>query len=274
MNKSKQERIRDNQRRSRARRQEHLADLEKRLSDCHSTCREADLQREAFRDLQQENARLRELLALSGLDSAWIESQVRQRDNQPQDSKSSLRSLKPKIRINDQGDSLGSAQLASKEASASPFLDLGTAGEDDPEHDFISAANVSQFATVLNMQYLQADSCLSDGSSSARGGCCPRASSEEQTQATGPSHTETTSFCCDTFHVSPNGPLLKSSENTILCSVAKEMIDQYNVNSQNMDLIKARLSMGFSRPTFPGQGCRVNNQLLFDVLNEISSNLS
>lgn len=37
--KTKQERIRDNQRRSRARRQEYLSDLEKRLSECQLTCK-------------------------------------------------------------------------------------------------------------------------------------------------------------------------------------------------------------------------------------------
>src|ERR1700744_4814614 len=76
--KSKQERIRDNQRRSRARRQEYLADLERRLKECHVACREAELQRTAFADLQVENARLRDLLHYAGINSDFVDGFPRQ----------------------------------------------------------------------------------------------------------------------------------------------------------------------------------------------------
>ena len=72
--KSKQERLRDNQRRSRARRQEHLADLERRLKEYYVICRDADIQRVAVTDLQAENARLRELLNHAGISSDVVES--------------------------------------------------------------------------------------------------------------------------------------------------------------------------------------------------------
>src|ERR1700761_3593159 len=71
--KSKQERIRDNQRRSRARRQEYLADLERRLNECHVHCPDAYLQRSAFPDLQAENARLRDLLSYAGISPDVVE---------------------------------------------------------------------------------------------------------------------------------------------------------------------------------------------------------
>ncbi|OQV08973.1 hypothetical protein CLAIMM_13165 isoform 1 [Cladophialophora immunda] len=71
---SKQQRVRDNQRRSRARRREYLAELENQLQQCHIICREADLQRNAFAELQAENARLRDLLKNAGISPDDVES--------------------------------------------------------------------------------------------------------------------------------------------------------------------------------------------------------
>ena len=85
---SKQAGICNNQRRSRARRQEYIAGLEQRLRDCHTTCREADLLRSAFVDLQKKNDLLRALLSFAGVTSDNIDSFVRQEDhpNSPQRS--------------------------------------------------------------------------------------------------------------------------------------------------------------------------------------------
>ena len=94
-----QARIRDNQRRSRARRQEYLRDLERRLRECYVACREAELQRSAFQELQAENPRLRELLGLVGVSKALIQAFVRHDDAQVQSPTSALRQLKPKLAV-------------------------------------------------------------------------------------------------------------------------------------------------------------------------------
>ena len=78
-------------------------------------------------------------------------------------------------------------------------------------------------------------------------------------------------FCCDTFMVPANGPLLEGDRNAVLCSVAKDMIYQYNIPPGDMDAIKLRLATGFSQSTTSGGGCRVDGQLLFEVLNEINA---
>src|SRR5690349_13922990 len=106
---SRRERIRDNQRRSRARRQEHLTNLEKRLAECHTVCREADLQRAAFREMQLEIARLRELLGLAGVQNSLINAYVKQGNTLQNESAPSLRPLRPKITASD----TPSSQLAS-----------------------------------------------------------------------------------------------------------------------------------------------------------------
>lgn len=87
----------DNQRRSRARRQEHLADLEKRVAASHAACREAELQRGAFRDAQIENTRLRDLLRIAGVNDATVQSYVNQGISQARSADSTHRTLRPRI---------------------------------------------------------------------------------------------------------------------------------------------------------------------------------
>ena len=72
--KSKRERIRDNQRRSRARKQDYLEDMEQRLKKCQVAFREAELQRAVFADLQVENAHLRDLLNHIGISADVVEN--------------------------------------------------------------------------------------------------------------------------------------------------------------------------------------------------------
>ena len=81
-------------------------------------------------------------------------------------------------------------------------------------------------------------------------------------------------FSCMVFGNKATGPLQASHDNTVLCSLAKEMIGQYNINEEDLEQIKARLAAGFAPPANPGESCRVNNQLLFEVLNDISVRLS
>ena len=80
--KSRQERIRDNQRRSRARSREYLADIERRLEEYQVACREAELQRVALADLQLENAHLRDLLTYVGINADVVERSCRQNISQ------------------------------------------------------------------------------------------------------------------------------------------------------------------------------------------------
>lgn len=57
--------------------------------------------------------------------------------------------------------------------------------------------------------------------------------------------------------------------NTTLCAIAEDLINQYNVREVDIDDIKRRLWSGF-RSGQPGDGCRVQNNILFQVLDEIS----
>ena len=276
--KSRQARIRDNQRRSRARRQEHLQDLEKRLQECHVTCREAELQRTAFKELQIENARLRQLLDLVGVNPALTNTFLQQDDNHPQGGPGSLRQLKPKMPIQPiQGRrpevmkvvTTGSELLP----SSATIPSLSSASSNTSTHS-VSPAN---FEPILG--YSVQHRALSSTSALPLVGL-HESHSHSQSQFQGGNMFANEaysdqSFCCMVFGNRANAPLHPADSNsTVLCSLAKEMIDQYNIDGEELELIKNRLAGGFAPPIAPGESCRVNNQLLFEVLNDISGRLS
>jgi hypothetical protein len=60
--------------------------------------------------------------------------------------------------------------------------------------------------------------------------------------------------------------------NSTLCAIAEEMINQYNTKKVDIDEIRRRIWSGF-RAGANGSGCRVQNHVLFQVLDEISSDV-
>ncbi|EXJ85461.1 hypothetical protein A1O1_05825 [Capronia coronata CBS 617.96] len=279
---SKQERVRDNQRRSRARRRQYQTDLQRRLNECHSTCREAALQRAAFADLQAENARLRNLLKSAGFDPDLVGSAGRtgpQSGPQPcrgQASDASSRLLKPKLQsteqpacqtvysalqpvLEEQACYVESSFPLSLQGSQSAHnaLTVGTHSEDAIQHDFSSPS----FPTPAALAQLPSTSL----------GLFQEWLVGYDTDAS--SVSSDSSFSCDAFQVPANGPLLPDNGNTVLCSIAKSTIEQYGPTPVQMQGLEARLATAFSRPTAPGLGCRVSSQVLFQVLNEMESPL-
>lgn len=59
--------------------------------------------------------------------------------------------------------------------------------------------------------------------------------------------------------------------NTTLCAIADELISQYNTRGVDRAEIQQKLWLGFRKGLNSGDGCRVQNQLLFQVLDEISN---
>ncbi|KAK5072029.1 hypothetical protein LTR51_006513 [Lithohypha guttulata] len=287
--KSKQERIRDNQRRSRARRQEYLADLERRLSECQLTCREADIQRAALIELQIENTRLRELLALAGINEQFVEhyvsQAVSQAANYPQETNPALRQLKPKIVTVDASRTLSSSSM---QATPRP---RGT--QNNPSHTSQSVVRTTPDGTTPptpgviyphSSPYTAPqhtshnfDWLYQQGRTTPQPGPQPRFQQQQQQQQQPPPiHSQpyqppTDVLMCDAFGVAAHGPVRVADENSVLCSVAKQMIEQYNISPAEMKQVKLKLSQGFCRSAYPGSGCAVDNQVLFQVLNELSS---
>ena len=269
--KSKQERIRDNQRRSRARRQEYLADLERRLRDSHTVCRDADLQKSAFLDLQRENGCLRHLLTLSGVSPDVIETFIRQHaapDEPNGTPASSMRQLKPRLQISP--SHLAPSQRPADHSRSTSAQSHRT--NRSPSGD--SATTTSTNFGSHDDRKLYGNTLTSQGQHSQDLGFAPQMSLDwlfEQPSTMSANRGGEDFFCCDSFLVPSNGALLENDSNSVLCSVARDLISQYDIPPQDMETIKLKLATGFSRSTSPSSGCRVNNQLLFQVLNEVSA---
>lgn len=268
--KTKQERIRDNQRRSRARRQEYLTDLEHRLRESHATNREAELQRIALINLQRENVCLRKLLCAAGIANDVVDIFVRQHTKEGgEGNSSSMRELRPKLSVPMEVDQHATAQ-ASSVSNVNGLLTRhssqstpGTQATTPPFPGFDPFQSIPLDTTVPATSREQyADFSPSpDMSWDFDPALFAAASTAEQEPP----------FCCGTFLVRASGHVPDEDRNSILCSVAKDLLDQYNIPPQDMDTIKLRLATGFSKPTAPGKGCRINNHVLFSILNEISA---
>jgi hypothetical protein len=69
-------RVRDNQRRSRARRRDYVAELERKIHECNvhglARCAPDVVPQDTILRLEEENRKLRELLALAGVEQALV----------------------------------------------------------------------------------------------------------------------------------------------------------------------------------------------------------
>lgn len=282
--KSKQERIRDNQRRSRARRQEYLADLERRLSECQLSAREADLQRSAFIELQIENTRLRELLALAGVNEQFVDHYVSQAVSQaahfPNESNPALRQLKPKITPVDPGRTLSSSslpppnrqqlspqQLASRSDPQIPTIPT-TADGVTPHTPAMSYTSSSGYQ--ISPMPMNNPTTFDWRYQSGRSTPIQHPSHQSQHMQAQQFRHQSDVLICDTFGIPARNVPTIADETSVLCSVAKQMIEQYNIPPAEMEQVKIKLSEGFCRPAYEGGSCCVQNSKLFEVLNELS----
>lgn len=77
---------------------------------------------------------------------------------------------------------------------------------------------------------------------------------------------------CDCLPDDDSVPTNKDVLNTTLCAIAEELINQYNTRGVDMTEIQKKLWDGFCKGGATGEGCRVQNHILFQVLDEISNN--
>ena len=267
---SKQERIRDNQRRSRAKKQHHIQELEQRLRDSQIKCGESHAQLVIIQDLQHENARLRELLEATGVDQAVVASFLARRKapdaSGTMESGATLRQLKPKISLEHPQRGQWDARLPIMMSAPAAALDLlapqshmamnyaddsfqpRSSLEPASTEDFGSPMLGAHFDVLLPMSMPPRNLTLPSRSSSRQSG-----------------------FICDSFYVPNSGPLQLPTDATIQCSLARSFISRYGVSGEEMHLVALRLSIGFAAPDASGQGCRVNKGLLMEVLNELGA---
>jgi hypothetical protein len=272
--KTKQERIRDNQRRSRARRQEYLADLERRLKESHAACREADLQRAALADLQAENARLRELLNYAGISAEIVQGFGRQSiSSQTSQASSALhRQIKPKYQPTVLKATSGPSSTLKREDTYDS-IESATSSTSSLATSTPPAVSSAAYVGPQEMTFQSAAS--TGGLTYSTSGDLSSSSTYPWMMASGmqdPSRASNVSFRGETYLTPPSGRLLPDSgDNTVHSSVAEHLIERYDPTPAELDEIKARMANGYSAPRYSEQGYRVNTQLLFDTMQDMNS---
>lgn len=230
------------------------------------TCRDADIQRAAFLEVQIENARLRELLTLSGVNEDFIDNYVSQAVAQsgqyPRETNPSLRQIKPKIgsmevtrpQVN------GVHHVASRKSSMTPNsstsqLDLSGATTSAPSY----AATSPYTSTVPTMTDIPSSNTFDW--------------LYQQSQST-TNHSDTGDLSCGPLDMTMRRDARVADDATVLCSVAKQMLAQYNIPAHELEQVQAKLSRGLCRPAYPGAGCAIDNQTLFHVLSDLMNRYS
>ncbi|KAJ5351120.1 hypothetical protein N7452_000094 [Penicillium brevicompactum] len=207
-------RVRDNQRKSRARKQEYVKELEQRLAACEEKAKQDDIKsRLITQKVEADNRHLKALLGKLGITPGFIEQYLQQ---------ASAAVVNGKIAI---------------PAAQRP--------EDSPKSR--PAAETQRVSGSPQTEKV----------------------AENTTESTDKAKQESTdpSFCgCQS-----EGQTTSDEDvlNSTLCAIAEEMINQYNTKGVDVEEIRQRIWSGF-RAGVDGTGCRVQNHVLFQVLDDIS----
>lgn len=225
-------RTRENQRKSRARKQEHVQDLEQKLAVCQDDARRKDVEhRLAMQKLEAENRKLRRLLSFGGLPSNAVDQYVQAADDPAMARKVAIPALR---------------QSEIRPAVLSQTTD-GAAGSKDKEQSPACRGGAADGGVSLDT--------------------APHVPQrQEQSQK-----CQSVCSCPQDDDCNGSWPADEDVLNTTLCAIAAELISQYNTRGVDMEEIRRKLWAGFRKGLSSGGGCRVQNQVLFEVLDEISN---
>ncbi|KAK0129215.1 hypothetical protein ONS95_001150 [Cadophora gregata] len=255
-------RVRNNQRRSRARRREYVAELERKLKECEvegvPTC--SIVPEDTIRRLQEENRKLRELLRQVGIEQITVEQYLTNHDdNNPRETVG--------IVVNELVASAG-LQIPSWTSDVVEADSLQAAAATLPE--YIDELLVDTFLNLPDDSFSDPDlgRLLDTAQEGPVSDPIMLPSHSPSALCTAPSSStpaDAPSFFC------PESSLPVTSQcdtETTLCSDAYEMLRQHNKKGVDMIEIGIRLWNGFTKGD--ERGCKVENKLLFSVLEYIS----
>lgn len=327
-------RVRENQRKSRARKQEYVRELEQRLATFKNEAQQRDIQhRLASQKLEAENRHLRTLLGSLGISAELVQQYLQLADQGTAvNRKVAIPAMQRPVELpalsqstcsetNPRSSSVhasSSSAYSSATDSSTPTESTGTptsymsvtyaptAGAPIPSPS-ASCSPTACAPTTCVPQSCGPTSCAPKPcaptarapSDCGGNGCAsmkvkseesqlpqqpplqlpqqlpqeppPQQSQQLTAQPTILTRRAKPSICdCPTGADLPpgDGDLL----NTTLCGMAEELINQYNTAGIDIDVIRQRLWAGFKAGT-RGDGCRVENQVLFQVLDEISNGI-
>ncbi|KAL4815250.1 hypothetical protein BDW67DRAFT_186037 [Aspergillus spinulosporus] len=224
-------RVRENQRKSRARRQDHLQDLERKVLSLQQELDRRDVEhRLAVQRLEAENKRLRDLHFFLGVSPNALEEYLRMVDNPVSARKVAI----PAIR---RAPSEARPRMEEVKYEQSCSSEQSRRSEAFPSHE------------------------------SVIGICKP---STNESQCGKAKATELPPICaCSPDEGLESLPISEHVLNTTFCAIAEKLVNQYNARGLDVSEIQQKLRKGFIRSSSE-EACRVQNQVLFQVLDEIS----
>ncbi|KUL90705.1 hypothetical protein ZTR_00249 [Talaromyces verruculosus] len=341
-------RVRENQRKSRARRQQYIEDLEQKVAVCNAQAQQREIEHLiALQKLEAENAKLRALLQRAGLAPGLVEDFLKDVSQPTVSEKIAIPRLKAPISPR----SASSPYIASTIKPDEPYTPVSSTGVATACNNNVTPAPAGHYPVTVQ----KSDACCGPASSTSVDAVCnnnnypvtmqkpddlasstsvnticnnnnscappsqyaPTAQRVEEayaptssanfeivcnnniscTQASEcldncttpqpleppvgvPAEPVTTqqqqniklppiaSLCDCGPDSTSQWPRLNAPNNTTLCEVAQDLIDQYNTKGVDLNIIKQRLWSGFRNGD--ANGCRVQNNVLFEVLDEIS----
>lgn len=338
-------RIRENQRRSRARKQEHIRDLEQKLACLQEQANKNDVEhRLATQRLEMENRKLRYLLSCSGIPPHTVEEYLRTGDDPAVTQKVAIPALRrpefqseplhqekkcprpcggvssntvgelqngdggleiQKVAIPAPGlpeirpETQCREQKCSRPCASVPFREV----EEKPRSIFDPVMTQGVVLPALQRPEVQPEARCQETKPSLPCSSAPDTSE----RVTSPAETQNQLAAKDEPLNTPESPGKTISQgsgepserpelpplcdcdcssgdnvaeclpdngdvlNTTLCAIADELIQQYNTRGMDIAEIRKRLWTGFSKGLTSEEGCRVQTQILFQVLDEISN---
>lgn len=206
--------------------------MEQKLAVCRDGVRKKDIEhRLTVQKLEAENRKLRHLLFSMGLRYSWIDEYLRRADNPVMAQKVAIPIL--------------------------PGSDPPWAAPHQPSKDDAGSKVQEQPTYACTTQ--------------AAGRASPDPRSHDSESLEKLQKCQPVCTCPPEDDDSSAWPADEDVLNTTLCAIAVELINQYNTRGVEMEEIGRRLWAGFRRGLSSGGGCRVQNQVLFQVLDEISN---
>lgn len=255
-------RVRENQRRSRAKKQEYVRELEQKLSSFKDEARQKDVDhRLLVQRLEAENRKLKQMLLSLGVQQEIVEDFIRNGEDTISKQKVAIPALR-RLEVAASTSSGGTKDEPTL-GSGKPASDRRS-GASNAEHEHMDGDTLPSLHI--------SDEFVGSHLSSDTVAKSPR---QVYLRDSPPSRLspEGESICsCE----DSTGPSWQNGEdvlNTTLCAIASELIQQYNIRGVSITDIRERLQAGFRNGYGQGEGCRVQNQILFQVLDEISNGL-
>ncbi|PTU20493.1 hypothetical protein P175DRAFT_0478344 [Aspergillus ochraceoroseus IBT 24754] len=232
-------RVRENQRKCRARRQDHIRDLEEKVVALQRDAHRKDVEhRLSIQRIEAENKKLRYLLSCLGLPADALETYLQAGDDPMMAQKVAIPALqRPPAK----------SQPRCQDARGAPC----SATRDCPPV-------TPSLETPVPRVPCTDDKKVTNGEKSCTG-------DDEE-----PREPKILPLCaCPSGDGEESVPASDEVLDTTLCAIAETLIHQYNTHGVDISEIQQKLRAGFSRG-IASEGCRVQNHLLFQVLDEIS----